>query len=525
MTFLLSGSNGSSSGGSHILHANGRLDAHTLLGQEVNQERAGDGVPVGVERQLVVLVLDDAVQVDVEEVRGVQGTALGLGVELGAEDGTSLVDHTLVARIVQVDEVGLPVGRQGGGINSITVVLAGDVAAASSGVQCRDVVSTVTILELDGTSTVGQSQELVTQTDTEDGHLGGLHQATEVVDGVLAVSRVTGAVGDEDTIKVVSDLVDGVVEGEHSDTGSTADQATQNVLLDTAVDHSDVALGVGSADVERSLGADLTDQVDLLRVDEGLILVSVVLLTDGDTSEGRTLLTEVGDNGTSVDAGDGGHTLTGTPFTETLDGSPVAVLLSHIGDDDTSGLEVGRLKVLEQTVLVPLSGGNTVVTDQRLGEDQDLTTVGGVGQRLGVSDQGSGENGFTRNVGAGSKGLPMEDGAISDRKSGTFSGGTSLTDGSHEAGLDGSIHGGEGRGPGGHGLEHTSEHCDMDLFVARKEYGGLCEVDSEVSGSFPEVIRDVVLQISCQYSINAFQLNVGMVMASDDSGGEGGNAE
>ena len=62
----------------------------------------------------------------------------------------------------------------------------------------------------------------------------------EVVDGVLAVGWVTGAVGDEDTVEVVGDLVDGVVEGEDSDTGTTADQAAKNVLLDTAVDESNV---------------------------------------------------------------------------------------------------------------------------------------------------------------------------------------------------------------------------------------------------------------------------------------------
>lgn len=62
-----------------------------------------------MEGELAVLVLLHTVDVDVEEVRRVKWAALGLGVELSAEDGTRLVDHTLVARVIQVHKVRLPV--------------------------------------------------------------------------------------------------------------------------------------------------------------------------------------------------------------------------------------------------------------------------------------------------------------------------------------------------------------------------------------------------------------------------------
>lgn len=456
-------SSSSGRGGSNVLHTNGRLHTNTLLGQDVNQERVGAAVPLGMELGLVVLVAQHAVEVDVEEVRGVKRTSLGLGVELSAEDGARLVDHTLVACVVQVGEVGLPVRGQGRGVNRVTVVLAGDVAATGAHVQSGNVVSTVTVLELDGAGTSGQGQELVTQADTEDGKLGGLHQAAQVVDGVLAVSRVTGTVGDEDTVEVVGDLVDGEVVGEHGNTGATADQATQNVLLDTTVDDSDVALGVRSANVEGSLGADLADEVDLLRVGKGLILVGIVLLTHGDTGQRRTLLPQVGDDFTGVDARDGRNALTSTPFSKTLDSRPVAVALRSIGNDDTGGLQVGRLEILEQTVVVLLEGRDTVVANEGLGEDQNLAPVGRIGQRLGVTDQRGGEDGLTGNVGAGSEGLSVEDRTISDRESGTLRS-RLLANRSHEAGLDASIDRGEGGGPGGHRPEDSSEHC-MDGFL------------------------------------------------------------
>lgn len=456
----LSGSSSSAGGSSsNVLHADSGLHTDTLLGKQINQQRAGEAVPLWVEHGLAGLVLAHTVNVDVEEVRGVQRTALGLGVELCAEDGARLVDHTLVAGVVQVDKVGLPVRGQGRRIYSVTVVLTGDVAASSAQVQSGDVVSTVTILELDGASTGGQSKQLVAQANTEDGHLRGLHQATKVVGGLLAVSWVTGAVGDENTVEVVGDLVDGVVEGEHCDAGATADQTTQNVLLDTTVDDSDVALRIGRAHVERSLGADLADKVDLLRIGESLVLVGVVLLTNSDAGKGRTLLTQIGDDSTGIDTGDGRHAFTSTPLAERLDGGPVAVLLSHIGHNHTSSLEVGGLEILEKTVLVPLGRRHAVVADQGLGEDQDLTTVGRIGQRLGIPNQRGGEDGFTGDVGASSEGLAVEDRTISDREGGTFmSSRTLLTNRGHEARLNGRIHGREGWSPGGHSLEDTSEH-------------------------------------------------------------------
>lgn len=93
--------------------------------------------------------------------------------------------------------------------------------------------------------------------------------------------------------------------------------------------------------MEWSLGANLCYKVDLLRVDESLVLVGIVLLSNGDTRKGGTLLTQVGDNGTSVDARDSGNTLSGTPLAQALDSGPMTVLSRVIGNDDTTALDVG----------------------------------------------------------------------------------------------------------------------------------------------------------------------------------------
>lgn len=332
--------------------------------------------------------------------------------ELGREDGAGGVAHTLVGAVVEVDKVLLPLAAERAGVDGVTVVLTGNVALTSGQVEGGNVVGTVAVLHLDGAGAGGQGEQLVTHADTHDGNLRGLHEGAEVVDGLLAVSGVTGTVGDKDTVVVVGNLLDLEVVGEDGHTGATADQAAEDVLLDTAVDQGDVVLGVVGLDHKGSLRADLLDQVDLAGVDEALVLVGIVLLTGSNSGQRRTLLSEVGDNGTGVDARDGGNTLASAPLAQTLDGSPVAVLLSDIGNDDSGALNVGRLKVLEQVPLVTLVRGNTVVANQRLGEDENLATVRGVGHGLGVSNEGCGKDGLTRDVGVGTKGGSAEDGTI-----------------------------------------------------------------------------------------------------------------
>lgn len=90
----------------------------------------------------------------------------------------------------------------------------------------------------------------------------------------------------------------------------------------------------------------------------------------------------------------------------------MAVVLGDIGNDDTGALDVGRLEVLEQIVLVPLVRGHTVVTDEGLGKDQDLTSVGRVGHGLGVANEGRSEDGFARDISIGAEGFALKYRAI-----------------------------------------------------------------------------------------------------------------
>jgi hypothetical protein len=296
------------------------------------------------------------------------------------------------------------------------VVLTGDVALSGCQVQSWDVVGTVSVLELDGSGTSCKSKQLVTKTDTHDRDLGRLHQSGQMVDGLLAVSGVTWSVGDENTVEVMSNLVDGEIIWEDSGTGTTADQTPQDVLLDTAVDNCNVHISMLRVNVERSLGADFLDQVNLLGINESFILIGIVFLSNGDSGQRRTLLSQVCDNSTGINARDGRYALTSTPIAQTLNGSPMTVFLRIVRNNNTNALDVWRLKVFQQTSFVSGRGGDAIVADERLGENENLSTVRRVGHRLRISNKRSRKDSLTRDIGLGAKRLAVENWSILHKK-------------------------------------------------------------------------------------------------------------
>jgi len=81
----------------------------------------------------------------------------------------------------------------------------------------------------------------------------------------------------------------------------------------------------------------------------------------------------------------------------------VAVLGGVIRHDDAADLDPLGLKVLEEAKLVSVAVRDAVVANQRLGEDDDLATVGGISHGLGVTHQAGGEHQLPRDRQRGAK--------------------------------------------------------------------------------------------------------------------------
>jgi hypothetical protein len=226
------------------------------------------------------------------------------------------------------------------------------VTLSSGQVESWDVVGSVSVLQLDGAGTSSESKQLMTHANSHDWDLAGLHELSQVVDSLLAVGGVTWAVRDEDTVEVVRNLVDWVVVWKTSDGSATADETTEDVLLDTTINQSNVEITNVGADVEWSLGRDSLDQINGFRVNVCLVLIGIIFLTDRDAGQRRTLLSEKCDNVSGVDAANGWHALSGTPLGQTLNGGPVTVFDSVICHHHTCCLNIRGFEISEQTVLI-----------------------------------------------------------------------------------------------------------------------------------------------------------------------------
>lgn len=81
------------------------------------------------------------------------------------------------------------------------MVLGSDVASTGRGVVAGDVHASVTVLHLAGSGARSEGEKLVTETDTENGVLGGGDGLLDVGDSRRDERGVTRTVGEEETIK------------------------------------------------------------------------------------------------------------------------------------------------------------------------------------------------------------------------------------------------------------------------------------------------------------------------------------
>ncbi|KAH3662446.1 hypothetical protein OGAPHI_005698 [Ogataea philodendri] len=277
----------------------------------------------------------------------------------------------------QVDEVLFEVWVQCGGINCVSVVLGGDVTFSRDQVQSWDVVCSVSVLELDGLGTRGQSQQLVTQTDSKDRKLWVLvHSLSQVFHGSRAVSRVSRSVRDENSVELVGNVLHRVVIRQNGDGCSTRHQRPQDIFLDTAIKNSNMVFSVRRRNMERSFGCHLVHKVDSTWIVKRSVFICVIGLANTQLGQTRTLFSQIRNQLSGIDTSDSCHSFTLTPLTQTFNSSPMGVLQSNVTNNNSNTLDVRRLEVLEEVELISGSSGwDTIVTNQRLCEHQDLSSI------------------------------------------------------------------------------------------------------------------------------------------------------
>lgn len=256
--------------------------------------------------------------------------------------------------------------------------------------QNRLVVTTITKGHTVGVEASSHTDDLVTHADTEDRLVPLLNGSAQVQSGVPALLRVSRAIGKEESIELIPDLVEVVVPGEDGDGSVAADERASDVGLGAKVEEGDLDASRG-VELVNFFGGDLVDEVLLGRVPVllGGRCREGGVLADGKSAEGGSLITQEGGDCSGIDTSDGRDVVTLAPRGEGLDGGVMGVFFSDISNDDGSALDALGLEddsnVLGSEGCLVL--GNAIVADERGGEDKDLASVGWVGHRLSVCIQ------------------------------------------------------------------------------------------------------------------------------------------
>ena len=251
------------------------------------------------------------------------------------------MDDSFIGAIIGVHHQWQPALGERLSIHSKAMVLRGDVAALSPEVDNGLIHAPVPKLHLEGLGSSCKGKNLIPKADAEDWSVGPLlHHLLEVLDGLGALTWVTGPVAEEEAIEVL--LREVVVPRHHGQLNPKTYQAADDVVLHATI-HS--------------------QYVDIPPTREGLPLpprnlchkvAKVWVLKRGgaraaldeDATEHCTFLADdLGDHA-RVHPIDARHALTCQPVPQGAHAGVVGRLVRVVGDDDGLHMDAITLKPL-----------------------------------------------------------------------------------------------------------------------------------------------------------------------------------
>mmetsp|Transcript_13563 Transcript_13563/g.24040 ORF Transcript_13563/g.24040 Transcript_13563/m.24040 type:complete len:838 (+) Transcript_13563:2027-4540(+) len=349
----------------------------------------------------LLCALGDRVQEHVEQELRVRGAAAVLRVELGREPGVLLVHDALVGAVVHVLKEHLPVLGQRGAVHRVAVVLRGDVALAGEHVHHGLVLPAVAEGQLGGLGAHRLAGQLVAQADAEERlHLAGLylfiHDSLDVLGNVLVGLRVTGAIGNEEAVHPVHLLHQIMVMGHQLHLSTLANKHANDVVLDAAVNCQHFVRVTLAVNFDLLCG-NFCDEIASVRIREVWLLVFQAL--DDNLAEKSTLGANHLGQLASVNSSNGRDAFFFQPVLQGPVCLPVGIVFRIVLDDESRRLDPFTLVVFRESDIIDITlFWYTVVSDHRIGEGHQLTSVRGVRKGLGVTHHASCKNGFTSDV-------------------------------------------------------------------------------------------------------------------------------
>ena len=137
-----------------------------------------------------------------KEILRIVGSGRGLGVVLDRKDWQGLMSHPFAGLVIEIDLGQLHfLGIERHRVDTKPMILRRDRNLSCSEVLDGLVGPQVTEFQLECPAPIGQSQELVPQTDPEDRPF--IEELSDCIHGIGERLRVSGSVGQEDSIRVM----------------------------------------------------------------------------------------------------------------------------------------------------------------------------------------------------------------------------------------------------------------------------------------------------------------------------------
>ena len=330
--------------------------------------------------------------------------------ELDGEEGKGGGVDSFVRSIVGVDEQFFPRRFESCDVDGVSVILRGDVASTGDEGCAGDVRSSVSVLELERVGSGREGEKLMSETDTEDGELSEREGFGESGDGRDEGGGISRSVRDEETVEQLfrrEEIV--VVEGDDLELDATVDEAADLVELHSDVDadyserssrrvekrfrRSDRFVDFGG--LERD-GSDESIPIGVVELDLLVALPPVLrrsphsLFPPHQSSDHTSNLPQFLREISRIDTVDSWNTLLFQPLSERRFGEVVgeiAVRSRVRSDDETGDVDLGRFEVAGKIrVGGGRSGRDSVRSNERVSENENLSSVRRIGERLWVSD-------------------------------------------------------------------------------------------------------------------------------------------
>ena len=232
----------------------------------------------------------------------------------------------------------------------------------------------VAVLQLGGLCVDSQCQQLVTEADAEDRHIG-LQQLLEVCYDLDILRRVAGAVGQHHAVVLADYVLRLGVCRNNGDFAAALAQLALDVVLYAVIEQGNTVLGLTVSGINDIFVAGYGLNRILYNVSlhfrNGLLIRLKALGVNNAVH--NALASQLAGQTAGINAGQTDNLLRLEVLVERYLAAPVGRVFAHLAHDKAGNPAFAGLVVVKV---------DAVVADERVGHGNDLTVVGRVGQNL-----------------------------------------------------------------------------------------------------------------------------------------------